>query len=249
MEGGRQTYLAKDFAALAGVTVRALHHYERLGLIRPGRSPAGYRIFTAAHLERLEQILVLKFLGVRLRDIGKLLSAAPAELAAALRTQRQLLQSRRELIDRAIDAIAELEAIAGSGAVIPAALFARVIEVIDMDKNAEATTKQYEDLVSLKAERLRAMTPEALAAVKSQWAGLLEEIRNALGEDPAGPVAQRLLVRWTGLLGQIMGGPVDLAAVRRARGAEPWTPAMAAFVDQPVWDFMQQVIVARPSPS
>ena len=168
MSAGRETWRAKDFATLAGVTVRALHHYERLGLIRPARSDAGYRLYSRAHLERVEQIQVLKFLGVRLRDIGRLLAARPAELAAALATQRRLLQSRRELIDRALTAIADLEAIANSGGPIPPALFARVIEVIDMDKNAEATTKQYEDLVATKAERLRAMTPDALGAVKSQ---------------------------------------------------------------------------------
>ena len=246
---GRETWRAKDFATLAGVTVRALHHYERLGLIQPARSAAGYRVYNRAHLARLEQSLVLKVLGVRLRDIGRLLGAGPAELAAALRTQRRLLQSRRELIDRALAAIADLELIADSGGPIPPALLARVIEVIDMDKNAEATTKQYEDLVAAKAVRLRAMTPEALGAVKLQWTGLVGEIRQSLGEDPAGPKAHQLLSRWNSLLAQIMGNPVDLAALRRERGPEPWTPKMGAFVDQPVWEFMERVMAAQPSRS
>jgi DNA-binding transcriptional MerR regulator len=249
MGAGRETYRAKDFATLAGVTVRALHHYERLGLIRPARSPAGYRVYSRAHLSRLEQILVLKFLGVRLRDIGRLLAARPAELAAALKAQRRLLESRRQLIDRAINAIADLEAVADSGGPIPPALFARVIEVIDMDKNAEATTKQYADLVSAKAQRLRAMTPDALAAARSQWTDLLADIRTSIGEDPASPQARRLLNRWNEPLGRIMGAPVDIAALRRTRGPEPWTPAMARFVDQPVWEFMERVIAAQSSPS
>jgi DNA-binding transcriptional MerR regulator len=60
----RSIYQANEFAELAGVTVRALHHYDRLGLLKPsGRTNSGYRLYTDRDLVRLEQIVVLKFLG------------------------------------------------------------------------------------------------------------------------------------------------------------------------------------------
>jgi DNA-binding transcriptional MerR regulator len=58
--GTKELYRAKEFADLAGVTVRALHHYDRLGLLRPKqRSQAGYRLYGLRDFARLEQIVVL----------------------------------------------------------------------------------------------------------------------------------------------------------------------------------------------
>src|SRR5215831_15227659 len=55
-------YRIQEFAEMAGVTVKALHHYDRLGLLKPRRSAAGYRMYCEHDLERLEQIVALKFL-------------------------------------------------------------------------------------------------------------------------------------------------------------------------------------------
>jgi DNA-binding transcriptional MerR regulator len=56
-------YQVREFALLSGVTVRALHHYDRLGLLRPRRSHNGYRAYGEQDLARLEQIVALKFVG------------------------------------------------------------------------------------------------------------------------------------------------------------------------------------------
>jgi DNA-binding transcriptional MerR regulator len=63
----KATYRVGEFAALAGVTVRALHHDDRVGLSRPKRGAGGYRVYSARDLERLEQIVVLMYLGIPLR--------------------------------------------------------------------------------------------------------------------------------------------------------------------------------------
>ena len=65
-------YHVREFAKLAGVTVRALHHYDRLGLLKPTRSEAGYRLYYLRDLERFEQIVALKFLGIPLKQIRKM---------------------------------------------------------------------------------------------------------------------------------------------------------------------------------
>ncbi len=70
-------YRVKEFAQLAGVTSKALRHYERLGLLKPGRSGAGYRLYSDQHLARLEQILALRFLGLPLREIEAALERTP----------------------------------------------------------------------------------------------------------------------------------------------------------------------------
>lgn len=105
----RELFLAKEFAALAGVTVRALHHYDRLGLLRPKqRSAAGYRLYSMRDFARLEQIVVLKFLGIPLKQIRALLESE-SNLLGALQQQQDVLYKKRVHLDRAIRAIANAQ--------------------------------------------------------------------------------------------------------------------------------------------
>lgn len=61
-------YRVSDFAEKAGITVRTLHHYDRLGLLKPsGRTEAGYRLYGERAFARLQQIVTLKFIGLPLR--------------------------------------------------------------------------------------------------------------------------------------------------------------------------------------
>jgi MerR family transcriptional regulator, thiopeptide resistance regulator len=82
-----------EVAALAGVTVRTLHHYDQIGLLSPsGRSAAGYRLYAPADLDRLHQVLVYRELGFSLEDVAALLDDAdPVE---HLRRQHRLLLER-----------------------------------------------------------------------------------------------------------------------------------------------------------
>jgi DNA-binding transcriptional MerR regulator len=70
-------YRVHAFAELAGVTVKTLHHYDRVGLLRPRRTPAGYRLYMSSDLVRLEQILALKTIGFSLHEIGNCSIATP----------------------------------------------------------------------------------------------------------------------------------------------------------------------------
>jgi DNA-binding transcriptional MerR regulator len=239
------TYRVGAFAALAGVTVRALHHYDRVGLLRPKRGAGGYRVYSARDLERLEQIVVLRFLGIPLRQIGGMLSASPTSLAASLRAQRGTLAKRRQLLDVAIAAIGDLENAVATGATAEPQLFKRIIEVIDMQTDPRAATKQYEELVVKKVERLQALSPEALADLRSRWTALVMDIKGALTEDPASATAQAFGVRWTDLLGQLMGQPVDPGTLSVHQQTHEWDTRMASFVDRSVWEFMTRVLAAR----
>lgn len=102
-----------DVAKLTGVSVRTLHHYDQIGLLRPSsRSPSGYRLYTTADLERLQEILFFRELGFDLDGIGRILAAPDHSRADALARQRDLLVERiarlnhvLQLVDRSIDAI------------------------------------------------------------------------------------------------------------------------------------------------
>src|SRR5467141_3840255 len=91
----KELYQAQEFAKLAGVTVRALHHYDRLGLLKPRqRTRSGYRLYSERDFARLEQIVVLKFLGIPLKQIRGLLEAE-SNLPAVLERQQEILADKR----------------------------------------------------------------------------------------------------------------------------------------------------------
>src|SRR5215217_468980 len=82
-----------EVATLAGVTVRTLHHYDRIGLLSPSaRSSSGYRLYASADLDRLHRVLLYRELGFSLEDVAALLDDAdPVE---HLRRQHRLLLER-----------------------------------------------------------------------------------------------------------------------------------------------------------
>jgi DNA-binding transcriptional MerR regulator len=242
---GDRTLRTKAFAQLAGVTPRALRHYDRLGLLKPKRTQAGYRAYSARDVERLEQIVALKFLGIPLKKIGLLITRTPNELARALHAQRRLLEDKRRLFDQAITALEEAEQALRSGQTPDAGLYRRIIEVIEMQGNDDAWKQKYEQLVQAKADRLKSLSPEVLDELRSQWARLIDEIRPVVAEDPAGPRAQALATRWVELLGRLMGKPLDSSAIGFAASypaSGAWTPSEA---DKPVWDFIHRALASR----
>jgi DNA-binding transcriptional MerR regulator len=90
-----------EVARLSGVTVRTLHHYDEIGLLVPSaRSDAGYRLYSAADIERLAAIVAYRAAGMGLTDIDAVLCAAGEDRAAHLRRQIRLLDERRDLLAR-----------------------------------------------------------------------------------------------------------------------------------------------------
>ena len=236
-----RTYRVGEFATIAGVTTRALHHYDRLGLVTPRRTSAGYRVYVQSDLERLAQVVALKYIGIPLKKIGRLLATDAGDLAAALRGQRLVLEERRQLLDQAIVAIQEAERVVRSSGSAAPELCRKIIEVIQMQDSHDWNTK-YQQLVDAKIARLKALTPEDRQALGREWAVLVEDIRAVMSDDPASPKAQALANRWLELLGRVMGTPVDR---RMATSGGPMPPTGqwgTAGADQSVWEFMQKVL-------
>ena len=98
-----QLHTVGQVAALARVTVRTLHHYDRIGLLVPSRrSEQGYRLYDYSDLERLRQIRLLCDLRFSLDAVGQLLDAPAYDRRSALVAQRELLRERQTRTDRII---------------------------------------------------------------------------------------------------------------------------------------------------
>jgi MerR family transcriptional regulator, thiopeptide resistance regulator len=209
--GAKELYHTLEFAKLSGVTVRALHHYDRLGLLRPKqRSQAGYRLYSQRDFVRLEQIVVLKFLGMPLKQIKTLLAAQSA-LGDALRRQRTVLVEKRIQIDRAIQAISNAQRSFEPKGEQDWRLLQIIIQEIEMQNSMDWTKKYYSPEAKAKVEeRKKLWSPELQERVSREWAQLFADVEAALGEDPAGPKAQALAARWTKLLAEFTGGDPEI---------------------------------------
>jgi DNA-binding transcriptional MerR regulator len=101
------TWTVKEVAEMSGVTVRTLHYYDEIGLLRPAdRSASGYRRYSEVELERLHEILLYRELGLALEDIGAVLDAPMENRERMLREHRSTLVARRrrtEAVIRAVD--------------------------------------------------------------------------------------------------------------------------------------------------
>lgn len=207
------TYQPHEFAKRAGVTIRALHHYDRLGLLKPsGRTAAGYRLYTDRDLVRLEQIVALKFIGFPLSQIRDLLSRKDLDVAAALRHQRQIIAEKRGHLDRAIQAIERAEQLVSSGEQNDWEPFRKIIEVIQMQTRKDWMKKYYteEQLNDLR----KRYTPEVQAQAERGWADLVRDVEAAIarGDSPESETGRRLAERKQKLIDLFTAGDPGIVA-------------------------------------
>ena len=98
-------YHIKKAAQLSGVSVKTLHHYDKIGLLVPAKSENGYRIYSQADLERLQVILYYKYLGFSLEKIAELLSQDDQALLPHLVRQLEYLEQERDHLDTLISTL------------------------------------------------------------------------------------------------------------------------------------------------
>src|SRR6266567_7113825 len=247
----KDLYHVQEFAQLAGVTVRALHHYDRLGLLKPSRTEAGYRLYYLRYLERLEQIVALKFLGIPLKQIRMMFHRGTNGMSESLRMQRRVLEEKRRLLDSAIRVIEEAEKATAPGNRPDSAILKKIIEVIGMQDNMDWSKKYYSEEAQAKIEeRKRLWSPENQERWSREWSDLFGDVEAALGEDPAGEIAQGLAARWKKLVEAFTGrDPQITAGLSKMHQDRPNWPAgmrqrMQPFSNKKVWEFIQKASAA-----
>jgi DNA-binding transcriptional MerR regulator len=250
----KQEMTVQEFAELAGVTVRTLHHYDRLGLLAPQRAGNTYRQYSVKDLERLEQIVALKFLGLPLKRIKAVLDEKPLQLSEALCRQRAVLESKKHSLSLAINAIQEVEASLSGPAPTYAAALKKLIEVIEMETNHDWAKQYYTPEAQAKIEeRAKQWTPELQAQVSKQWTELFSDVEAALDRDPASPEAQALAQRWKTLVAGFTGGDPEISQglgklyQDRANWPAAAKDRMEPYSNPKVWEFIQKAFAAAKS--
>ena len=101
----------KEFAEQIGVSVRTLHYYDEIGLLKPSEVDVqnGYRFYDERSLERMQEILFYRELDFSLKTIAQILSSPDYDKQQALTRQRKLLLAKKERLERLIDALDSME--------------------------------------------------------------------------------------------------------------------------------------------
>ncbi|MGA2219271.1 MAG: MerR family transcriptional regulator [Terracidiphilus sp.] len=222
------TFRIQEFAKLAGVTVRALHHYDRLKLLSPAhRSERGYRLYCHEDLGRLERILALRYLGLQLREIAALLNAPAGHgaepLAVTLARQRAALGERRDGLDRVLRAIehaqgcaqefADTERADSKGAEPEWVIYQTILKEIQMQEATDWTEKYYSPkAVEALRERRAALTPEQGTELGARWKALYADIQSALDREvsPDSEEGRALVARWMRLGDEFTHGDEEI---------------------------------------
>lgn len=244
-------YRVSDFAEKAGVTVRTLHHYDRLGLLKPsGRTEAGYRLYGERDFARLQQIATLKFIGLPLRQIKDLLDGSDLDLAATLRLQRRLLQEKRLQLEAAIQAIEEAERSLKSSRAPDLVALKKIIEVMERQNAMEWTKKYYSEEAQAEiAERAGTWTPELQAKAEQDWKNLIGDVEAAVAAklDPGSAQARTLAERWQELIRGFTGGDPEVQKGLNKLYADPggWPTSFKKPWSDDVEAFMKKAMAAH----
>lgn len=216
-------YRVGEVAALTRVSVRTLHHYDRIGLLRPAaRSQGGYRLYGDDDLLRLQQILTLRYLGFPLKRIGGLLDRPDFDLVASLRLQQQALRERIEELQRISAAVGELVARrqeTGEWSWQHVIQASQAVGAGLTRGAAEMETLYTPEQMRQFAEVAAATPPHEIAAIEQEWTALLAEVRASRDLDPASPAAQALGARWEALTARTMRGFAQFPEVQDAIAA------------------------------
>jgi len=202
-----------ELARRCGMTVRALHHYDAIGLLRPAtRSAAGYRLYARADIERLHRIQALRQLGLSLADIGTALSGPQQPLADVV--DRQIAQIDRELAEATAlrQRLVQLRAQLADGQSPDLADWLDTLEMMTM----------FEKYFS--AEELQQLPLHTDPQVQPRWSALATEIQAAMdrGVAPGDPLADELALRWMAMIGEGTGDrPEFLLRLREINEHEP----------------------------
>ncbi|MGI8687451.1 MAG: MerR family transcriptional regulator [Thermomicrobiales bacterium] len=191
-------------AKQTGISVRTLHYYDEIGVLAPSqRSDAGYRLYTAADVVRLQQIMSLRQLGFSLEQVRDCLNRGDV---SPLRVIEQQLAQVREQIALHHQLRERLEAIAWGLRRAEEPSVADLLQTMEVMNRME---KYYtpEQLEWMK-ERRQTVGEERIREVEAEWPTLIAQVRDAMdaGIDPADPRVQALAQRWKGLVQEFTGG-------------------------------------------
>jgi DNA-binding transcriptional MerR regulator len=228
-------------AQATGLTVRTLHHWDEIGLLRPAeRSGAGHRRYSPEDVQRLYRILALRRLGRSLEDVSAALAAEGPDLRAAVETHlarvEAQLATQRELRRRLRGILDAFDRLGGPST-------DQIIDAIEVMTMSERyyTSEQREQL----AARADALGEERLREYEREWGELIAafERERAAVTDPTDPRLRPLAEKWRELIQAFTGGDAGIhASLNRMYEEEGVERASRGAVSPELWEYARRAL-------
>lgn len=193
-----ESYSVKKLAQLAGVSVRTLHHYDRLGLLKPSfRTEARYRLYGHNELIRLQQILFYKELDFSLDEIRALLEDPSFDVLTALESHKQALKARQNRLTLLLVTIDKtISTLTGNRVMMTDE---ELYEGFPKEKaqayRTEAIAKYGAQVVDESEAKLRQIGKPAFAQLKAEQQEIGQTLATMINLDPASDVVQQQIAR------------------------------------------------------
>jgi MerR family transcriptional regulator, thiopeptide resistance regulator len=208
-KGARARLRVGELAQRTGLSVRALHYYDEIGLLSPPRhTESAYRLYGEAEIARLQQIASLRQLGFALEEIREILTRPDTSVQQVIelhlaRLNEQIalmeqLRARLEALTRGLEA---------NGSLTVEALLA-TMEV--MNRMEKYYTPEQLEMLKLRHQELG---DEHIKEVEAEWPELIAKVRAEYeqGTDPADPRVEALADRWMELIHEFTGNDPGIA--------------------------------------
>jgi DNA-binding transcriptional MerR regulator len=191
-------YTVQNLGRLAGISTRTLRYYDEIGILKPARmNSSGYRIYSQAEVDRLQQILFYRELGISLDHIKEIVTSPSFDGAKALKDHREQLLVKRKQLDLLIANVDKTIALTeGRMTMTDKEKFEgfkqKMIDDNESKYGKEIREKYGEDTVNKSNQKIKNMTQEQHEEVTR----LASEVASTLAEafkngDPASDLAQR----------------------------------------------------------
>lgn len=191
-------YTVQKLGRIAGISTRTLRYYDEIGILKPARiNSSGYRIYGQAEVDRLQQILFYRELGVSLEQIKKIVTSPHFDAAAALKEHHARLLDKRKQLDALIANVEKtIAASEGRKKMTDQEKFEgfkmKLIDENERKYGKEVREKYGEEAVDRSNAEFKNMTPKQY----EELSRLSEEVLSTLAEafkqgDPAGELAQK----------------------------------------------------------
>jgi MerR family transcriptional regulator, thiopeptide resistance regulator len=216
----REALTVGDVARRTGLSVRTLHHYDALGLLQAsGRTDAGYRLYTVRDLMKLQQIVLLKSLGLSLAQIARTLSSDGPTLLRTIETHVSKLRTRIEQERRVCTRLEETAARLRKRRTPTIEEIVRTIEEVTMSEKY-FTPEQVEWM----RERRAVVGETRIREVEAEWPRLVAEVRAAMekGTPPSDPPSARS--RHDGMVSSRSSPTATWESPRRSRRSTKKSP-------------------------
>lgn len=193
-------YTVKQLSDVAGVSVRTLHYYDEIGLLRPSKvGENSYRYYDDSALLRLQQILFYREMGVELMQIKDILDSPDFDVVAALRSHRRALQEKIERLENLVSTVdTTIRYLGGEVEMSKKQLFKAFSDEEQKQYEREARLQWDPELVNDSIRRWNGYTEAQRQAIGEEGNQVYLDLVKALeaGTPPGDAAVQEILKRW-----------------------------------------------------